>query len=163
MKVPNCEFEVKVVRGQGCTGEMPEISEHLAQCHSCRASAAIVEDIQTRMAGVEPPSGLADDAPRLWHVSRLSQLVAHRESVRRKILLIRILTAVVPLVIAGLLMRRRLAAAGMVEEAALFVRNLGFANAADTLSMNVAAVIAGTLLLAVAIAVLRLTSSDSSR
>lgn len=155
MKASNCEYESRVEKAAGWGTMDQELLSHLSECQNCREVAAIVGHIQERVDGVEPGSGLQDEAARLWHVSRSLSPAANWESMRRRLLLVRSLAVVAPLAVVVVALRDRFVSSTLPADT---TRILG--TALDSLPIDGTVAFAGALFIVAALAVVRLALSD---
>jgi len=155
MKVPDCRFESDIVLAAGRGDLDRRLLGHLAACDSCREVAAIAGHIRARLAGIEPGYGLADEAGRLWHISRSLPRSADRKSVCRSLVFARNLSLFAPPAIAVVILRDRLVSSGMLTDVSRIVRY-----GLDYLPVDGTVAFAGALFIATALAFLRVALSD---
>jgi hypothetical protein len=155
MKAPKCGYENQILEASGRGTIEKELLDHLSECPTCREVAVIVEDIRARLHGVEPGSGLRDEAERLWYVSRSLPPAVSWRSVRGKLLFVRGLSLVAPLLVAIVILRERLTSSTPVTDVTRILRS-----GLDSLPVDATLAFAGALFVVTAIAVVRLALSD---
>ncbi len=155
MRISKCGTEAEIVQAlrRGVLGQ--ELASHLAACRTCQEVAAVMEHVHNKVAGIEPGSGLKDEAERVWHVSRSLPASTHWASLRRRLLFARVLSLATPPVVTIILLRDRLFPSGLTTDTARIIGDM-----LDYLPLDATVAFAGVLIIVTGLAVLRLALSD---